>query len=72
MDRVHIDAIADPRWVLEAYAPELYILIKTAPHLGGLADLSESVLTGLQEGVRDRYQELVAMEGRRAHWDTGR
>ncbi len=62
MDSVHIDAIADPRWVLDAYAPELRVLIQTAPDLSGLAELSESVITALQETVRDRYHEMVSME----------
>jgi hypothetical protein len=64
---MNTDVIADPRWMLEVYAPDLHALIKMAPDLEGLAELSESVLTALQEAVRDRYKELATAEMLRGH-----
>lgn len=56
MDIIDTDAIADPRWLLAAYAPELHALIKTAPDP---ADLSETAPTTLQVASDNRYRELV-------------
>lgn len=56
------DINVDPRWVLDAYAPDLRALIQLAPDLHALVELSEGMITAIQEEMRDRYKELATTE----------